>query len=283
MNIYPQDLGPQSDAEIQNLRQMFPGDQRDRVPVTRVRAVTEIFRPVALCVLVMGAALHHFGFAISCVAAFILIWVIRGVFFREKRVTPVPVSLMMHEVRHLQQTAKDTLVRSYFEMIITAIEIPSSQDEETERSVREAVLALASGIADLSPHIKIDPHQDPLYLQTEAGKLTADADREPDAVVTSSLRRRAEALLRQAEIAGQTALLLRRNEALRLEVAGQIAALQTSLTALRVGGSQAVYELAGVAASIQQVALEAGALTQARSEIGDIVSQTLKVRYGNGD
>ena len=113
---------------------------------------------------------------------------------------------------------------------------------------------------------------DPAAFQLQADQLGAEADAERDPVIAASLRRRADALHRQAETAARTNTLLRRNEALRQEIAGQIAALQTSLTALRVGGAQAVYELADVAANIQQVAIEAGAITQARSEIGDIVS-----------
>ena len=86
-------------------------------------------------------------------------------------------------------------------------------------------------------------------------------------MIAASLRRRAESLLRRSDTAARTSLLLRRNRALREEVGEQIRALQTSLTALQVGGRQSVPELSGLAASIHRVALEANAVTVARAEV----------------
>jgi hypothetical protein len=283
VNIYPQDLGPELSADVCEQRQMFPADfQGKHIALPPVRKSNGHFTEFYVWIMVLGLASQHFGIALSFIGSFVVIRFLIRAFKRgdialqtsSRRVLHEPLAalLMVHEIRHLQQMDRDSLSRSYLELVISAIDTPCDRDSETEQSVREALLALATSMANLPAPSARDTQETPAALQAEAGKLSADADRETDAVVTSSLRRRAEALLRQAEIAGQTSLLLRRNEALRLEVAGQIAALQTSLTALRVGGSQAVYELAGVAASIQQVALEAGALTQARSEIGDIVN-----------
>jgi hypothetical protein len=279
VNIYPQDLGPELSADVCEQRQMFPADTQERPPAPSASKGWGWSLFPFLFIFWWGTPFHHFDQALEFGGVFVAIhYLIRA--FKKipdqqvQRVQQEPLfePLMVNEIRHLQQMDRDSLSRGYLELVISAVDTPCARDSETEQSVREALLALATSMANLPAPSARDMQETSAALQTEAGKLTADADRETDAVVTSSLRRRAEALLRQAEIAGQTSLLLRRNEALRLEVAGQIAALQTSLTALRVGGSQAVYELAGVAASIQQVALEAGALTQARSEIGDIVN-----------
>ena len=176
------------------------------------------------------------------------------------------------EARDIQGSVTDPLKRPFLELVTAAINTPSPPDVEAQKSVREALRTLGDSITGLPLLASDGTQDDPAAFQLQADQLGAEADAERDPVIAASLRRRADALHRQAETAARTNTLLRRNEALRQEIAGQIAALQTSLTALRVGGAQAVYELADVAANIQQVAIEAGAITQARSEMGDIVS-----------
>jgi hypothetical protein len=112
----------------------------------------------------------------------------------------------------------------------------------------------------------------PVALKDEAARLTQDAQAEPDSVIAASLWRRAESLTRRAETAARTLTLLRRNQALRAEVAEQIDALRTSLTAFQVGGRQSAHELADLAASIHRVAQEANAITTARAEIDTLLS-----------
>ena len=180
--------------------------------------------------------------------------------------------LTAEEVWQARAGVTDPLKRPFLDLAIAAINTAPPQDVESQKSVREALRTLGDSITGLPLLARDGTPDDPAAFQIQAEQLGREADAERDPVIAASLRRRADALHRQAETAARTNTLLRRNEALRQEIAGQIAALQTSLTALRVGGAQAVYELADVAANIQQVAIEAGAITQARSEIGDIVS-----------
>ena len=115
-----------------------------------------------------------------------------------------------------------------------------------------------------------------MALRAEAQTQIENAQGETDAVIAASLRRRAESLLRRADTAAKTLLLLRRNRALRDEVNEQIKALRTSLTALQIGGRQSTPELSGLAASIHRVALEANAVTVARAEVDTLLSQPLQ-------
>lgn len=48
--------------------------------------------------------------------------------------------------------------------------------------------------------------------------------------------------------------------------------MKTSLTAFRVGGRRTAPELADLAASIQRVAREASAITQARAEVESLIA-----------
>ena len=171
-----------------------------------------------------------------------------------------------------RERVDDPLKRPFLDLVTTAIENSAPPDAESQKGVREAIRALGESITGLPLLASDGTQDDPAAFQLQANQLSAEADAERDPVIAASFRRRADALHRQAETAERTNALLRRNDALRQEITGDIAALQTSLTALRVGGAQAVYELADVAANIQQVAIEAGAITQARSEMGDIVS-----------
>lgn len=170
-----------------------------------------------------------------------------------------------------------------------------ADDEAAEGNVREAVRALGTAIEDLPASAESSSMNSPLPLRTaladlpapgpelisddpdalkaEAARLTKDAQAEPDSVIAASLWRRADSLARRADTAARTLMLLRRNQALRDEVAEQIDALRTSLTAFRVGGRQSATELADLAASIHRVALEANAITTARAEIDTLLSQ----------
>ena len=177
-----------------------------------------------------------------------------------------------YELQSVRHWAQDALVQSYIDLAHSVLNLPATRDVTADREVRDAITALGTAVEALPPEPKMVT-DDPAALRAEAETQTARALAEGDAVIAASLRRRAESLLRRSDTAARTLLLLRRNGALREEVGEQIRALQTSLTALQVGGRQSVPELSDLAASIHRVALEANAVTLARDEVDTILSQ----------
>lgn len=180
--------------------------------------------------------------------------------------------LTSEELHHVSRSEKDPLVQQFLTLAYVVLALPTTEDATAEREVREAISALGLAVEALPPEQKVVT-DDPTALRAEAETQAAEAQAETDAVIAASLRRRVESLTRRAETAARTLLLLRRNQALQEEVGEQIQALQTSLTALQVGGRQSVPELAGLAASIQRVAQEANAMTAARAEVGMMVAE----------
>ncbi len=182
-----------------------------------------------------------------------------------------------YEIQTVKSRAKDTLIQSYLDLALSVIRLPATKDEAADREVREAITALGTALEAL-PLEQAVVTDDPEALRAEAQAQIENAQGEADAVVAASRRRRAESLLRRADTSARTLLLLRRNRALREEVGEQIQALGTSLTALQVGGRQSTPELSGLAASIHRVALEANAVTVARTEVDTLLSQPVQSR-----
>ena len=183
--------------------------------------------------------------------------------------------LTPYEVQNVRQQAGDALRQHYLDLALSVITLPDTKDETANREVRDAVAALGTAIEALPPE-QIVVSDDPASLRIEAQAQIENAQGETDPVIAASQRRRAESLLRRADTAAKTLLLLRRNRALRDEVNEQIKALRTSLTALQIGGRQSAPELSGLAASIHRVALEANAVTVARAEVDTLLSQPVR-------
>ncbi len=94
-------------------------------------------------------------------------------------------------------------------------------------------------------------------------------------MIAASLHRRTEALQGQIETMSRVKIIMRRNMALRDELADQIGALRTSLTAAALDQDGGGPELALLAASIRRVASEANAVTAARVEVDTLLSQPI--------
>ena len=220
-----------------------------------------------LCVALHLAPLAVF---LGTAAVICLVWyailAVNAVNFTESLKRPV----LPHELQAVP--AGDPLQQNYLKLALSVVNLPDTKDETANREVRDAVTALGTAIQALPPE-QVVVTDNPAALRAEAQAQIEDAQAEPDAVIAASRRRRAESLLRRADTAAKTLLLLRRNHALREEVSEQIKALQTSLTALQVGGRQSTPELSGLAASIHRVALEANAVTVARTEVDTLLSQ----------
>ncbi len=220
------------------------------------------------------AALHltplavFLGFsAVICLSWYAAL-AVKAVNFTESLKRP----LVYYEVEVVRQQAGDTLLQSYLDLVLSVVRLPDTKDETANREVRDAITALATAVGALPPE-QVAVSDNPPALRTEAQTQLENAQAETDAVIAASLRRRAESLLRRADTAAKTLLLLRRNRALREEVNEQIKALRTSLTALQIGGRQSTPELSDLAASIHRVALEANAVTVARAEVDTLLSQ----------
>ena len=185
--------------------------------------------------------------------------------------------LVPAEVQALSAMQNDALPHTYLDLVgdVLQTDIP---DRDAQQEIQASLQALGTTVVSLPAEEPRAASEDPAALRTEAARLSAEANAEPDAVIGASLRRRAESLTRRADTAGKTLLLLRRNQALRQETAEQMEALQTSLTAFRVGGQPSVPELADLAASIQRVAREASAITDARAEVGTLLAAPGRAR-----
>lgn len=279
MNIHPQDLGRRYSSKILAQRGLcnetepgllFVESEGDR----RISRIGSSVLAVMLAAMLLVGALLHGGLN---EAGIVLIIVVAALYHflsvqPRKASERINGAISAFEISQIWADQGDNLGSKYLGLVQTAIDLPAAGDEAAERNVREAVRALGTAIEDLpaqGPELVSD---DPNALQAEAAQMTSQANAEPDSVIAASLWRRADSLARRAETAARTLMLLRRNQALRDEVAEQIDALRTSLTAFRVGGRQSATELADLAASIHRVALEANAMTTARAEIDTLLS-----------
>ena len=276
MEIYPDNLGPELEAEVYHNREapLSYLAVRPASLVIGAALLCDVFLTLGLWLMSSPPLTEWLGI---CSVVFLLGGYIKQrsasahlARLREQARLPAPVTDTEVHYRYFSYSAK-SLVRNYLSLAASVIRADVS-DPDAQKEVRAALQALGSTavtLPDESPNTVID---DPAALHSEAARLSAEADAEPDAVIGASLRRRAESLTRRADTAGKTLLLLRRNQALRQETAEQMEALQTSLTAFRVGGQPSVPELADLAASIQRVAREASAITDARAEVGTLLA-----------
>ena len=185
------------------------------------------------------------------------------------------------EVTHLQNAllrkgGDDPLLGMYLELVWAAMHLAplATSRDDTERNAREAIRALGGAIESLPPQTVEGVPDSHAKLQAAAARLASEATGETDPVVAASLGRRVEALRGQAETVARVRVLLRRNLALREELADQVGALRTSLAAAALGGDDSGPELAGLAARIRRVASEANAVTAARVEVDTLLGQT---------
>ena len=274
MNLYPNDLGEQISRQVSL--------DRSSASVPPEAAGLRPSTPGAISLsLAAGTGLLWLGGAIAMAAllglgALVYFGVYLYLLLRSPKIRQrLPQPLSKYEVQAVRQQAGDALRQHYLDLALSVIALPDIKDETANREVRDAVMALATAVEALPPE-QIIVSDDPASLRAEAQTQIENAQGETDPVIAASLRRRAESLLRRADTAAKTLLLLRRNRALRDEVNEQIKALRTSLTALQIGGRQSAPQLSGLAASIHRVALEANAVTVARAEVDTLLSQPVR-------
>lgn len=279
MEIYPENLGPEVSEAMQKERSLRQTDEPD-VSSPAIAGFTLLI--CAIAVIAVFWLFQAGAVAFIFVPFLLLLLFILKVHF----ITPArfqvkqrrkSVRLSPAEVQALDALQSDALLHRYLELTVDIIQT-SVHDPDAQREIRAALQTLGTTVVSLPAEEPRDESDAPARLQTEAARLSAEADAEPDAVIGASLRRRAESLARRADTAAKTSLLLRRNQALRQETAEQMEALKTSLTAFRVGGQPSVPELADLAAGIQRVAREANAITEARAEVGTLLATPGRLR-----
>nr|MDQ2686373.1 hypothetical protein [Armatimonadota bacterium] len=257
MELYPEDLGETISREILHLRQpRFAEESNFSLPMLAALCGSSL-----VATLVFWVLQWQIG-ALSLLTSGVtgMMWLSRRGEVRQQRsvlvgpVTDVEIAKLRTNV-----SAQDPLMRAFLKLIRTILAVPATLDTSAEQEIRNAVAALATAITSLPPPeaVSVGPDRmalrerldegvdlspasvqtddDPAALQAEANHLRQRASTETDPVIRASLQRRAESQKRRAETAAQTQMLLRRNQALRDEVAEQIGALRTNLTAFSVG------------------------------------------------
>ncbi len=301
MEIYPEDLGPRQCGQVMEHRLWCVGTDGasqaaaptvlpfGRVQILPKRKLAPVWQYLvgSLVATWLVEGLFHFSFwgaLLFCVIIALLRWQVRANLPMQKdlaephkgtyaRLTEAEISLLQNAL--LQKGCDDPLLGMYLELVWAVMHLAplATGQAETERNAREAIRALGGAIEAL-PSQTLDGVPDShAKLRAAAARLASEATGETDPVVAASLGRRAEALRGQAETVARVRVLLRRNLALREELADQIGALRTSLAAADLGGDDSGPELAGLAARIRRVASEANAVTAARVEVDALLSQ----------
>jgi len=272
MHLHPHNLGARLNQEVRQERGRVVYGSKGAAGMDNTRTAVG-FALSLLAAVPLWAFDQSFLASIASVTAFCfggtcLVLTVKG---REAaRLLKSP--LLDYELCDLWKRETDPLAREYINLARSVLALPATHDAQAEREVADAVSALGTAIVALPPEPPV-AMDDPDALRAEAQAQEIAAATEADSVIAASRRRRTESLARRADTTARTILLLRRNQALREEVGEQVRALQTSLNALQVGGRQSAPELAGLAASIQRVALEANAVTVARAEVDALLSQ----------
>lgn len=305
MDLYPGDLGENISREVLSLRgPVFV--EEPSISISMLAALCSISLMATLIFWRLQWQIGGASWLLGSISLLIggitsIVWLSRRWETRQKRETKIG-RITDHEISQLRDgvSAQDPLARAFLKLIRTILAVPATPDTAAEREIRTAVCALATAIGSLPPEavsagpdrtalrerldegVDLSPTSghiadDPAVLHAEAIRLGQRAHTETDPVIRASLQRRAESLERRAETAARTLMLLRRNQALREEIAEQIGALRTSVTAFSVGGKQATQDFAGLAASIQRVTVEANAITEARAEIGTLLAEPARL------
>lgn len=187
--------------------------------------------------------------------------------------------LLEGEIEHLMETeatSASELETSYLRLIRDTVRQKSPVRPETEANIQAAITALGEAI-DRLPVVSVTT-LDAATLRREAETLRTEALHQPDQVISESLERRADAILRRTEANERSALGVMRTTALRSEIEAQIAALREGIAALDVGYGSSDHatasDLASLSESARRVATEATSTADAHVELGLAPSYT---------
>jgi hypothetical protein len=177
----------------------------------------------------------------------------------------------------------DELERSFLNLVRDVVR-SQNVPKESEDELRAAIRAIGEALCRLPDAAEVGGGAGSLLAAdqlAEAQMLYARAERESDSVIAGSLRRQANALEVAARASENTVAVSRRVRALRQELRAQIDVLRLTLpTWGRAGQSagqpfanNAEVTLGNIAGSVQSVASEAVAMSEAHAELDDFLSE----------
>jgi len=181
-----------------------------------------------------------------------------------QRVCRPPVSTA--EIEALQGSVQDELEQAFLRLVADAVR-QSIAPEAADR-VRAALRAVGEAI-DALPAVAV-PRASVDTLRAEAVQAQAEAQAEPDSVVSASHERRADALERSASAAQRSQMLMRRASALRGEMLAQIESLRLGLAGFETASGD-VSSLASLADAVRVVAEESVSVADARAELDAVL------------
>lgn len=281
MDIHPQDLGEELETLIRDVPRM---QTRVKLPSVQPHFVSIWFFISLVCTVWMGILGSYLAFVTGIASVFLLIWFFvlfvqwKLNFAATGEVPDFQDPLTLDEIEDRRWTETEPLLKQYLNLVHDIMTTEFEPDVDADRELRTALRVLGHTVHALPTNDLGMAMDDPVALRSKAAALLLEAENETDAAIFASLHRRSESLLHRAETAAHTLLLVRRNSALRQETAEQINALQTSLTAFTVGGRQSAPELSSLAASIQRVAQEASAITEARTEVDTLIVEPYRTK-----
>lgn len=267
MDIYSEDLDPLHRARLQQARSLldvtlagggqygFLGAMCGVAPGMFLNLWLHIIPSMAGDFFVAGGAGAALGYA--------------GGFFldRSSRRKLIAKKVTTQEIALVSKGETDPLGGEYLSLVSELVLMRSVHELPVEQSIRNAVRNIGSGIARLPGQPAGDLLLDAETFKGEASCLAAEAAQESDPVVAASLQRQSAARNQRAEAVSRNSALARRNQVLRHEMTEQIKALRTTISAAVLGDDGCCHDLATLAANIQQIANEARALTEAKTEL----------------
>lgn len=177
---------------------------------------------------------------------------------------------------------EDELERSFLNLVRDVVR-SQNVPKESEDELRTALRAIGEALCRLPPVAEVGAGAGSLLAadqRAEAQMLYARAERESDSVIAGSLQRQANALEVAARASENAVAVSRRVRALRQELRAQIDVLRLTLpTWGRAGQSagqpfahNAEITLGNIAGSVQSVASEAVAMSDAHAELDEYLT-----------
>ena len=177
------------------------------------------------------------------------------------------------EIALVSKAETDPLEKEYLSLTSKLISMKPFQETTVDQSIRSTIRDIGCGIARLPGQPAEELLLDAQTFQEEAAQLAAKATRESDPVVAASFQRQSAARSQRAETISRNSALARRNQILRHEMGEHIQALKTMLDTMALGSGGDDHDLAALAENIQQVAIEARSLTEAKQELASALGE----------
>ena len=278
MNIYPEDFGSAYRVHIQQMQKMqslqdgsfmfgrghdgFLGAMCGMAPSIALNLWLHIVPDtVPGGAFLAGGA----GAAIGYVCGFIV--------DRRRRSERRTDNVTAQEINLIRREETDSLRLEYFSLVSKLISMQSSQDMSAEENIRRALCDIGTGIAKLPTQPADDLLLNAETFQREASRLIVEAAQESDPVVAASLQRQSVAQSQRGDAVLRNSALARRNAVLRREMSEHIRALTTMLSATALDDRNASHNFIELAENIQQVAIEAKSLTEAKKELAAALTE----------